>query len=164
MANETTVIAEPNSPIIRYERVFDAPRQKVFDMFTKAEYVEKWWNPRATARVDALELREGGLWKFSHEDPEAGTVSFHGYFHEVSAPVRFIQTVEFDNLEAMIGERGHTVLGRYDFTELPDGRTQYIGVEVYLSVEDRDQAVASGMNTGVTACFEAIDRLIQAAA
>lgn len=161
MSNKTTIIADPGSPIIRFERVFDAPRDKVFEVFTNKDMLAKWWSPSKTARIDELDVREGGLWKFTDVSPDGSEIAFHGYFHEITPPERFVQTSEFDNLVDIIGERGHTVLARYEFKELPDGQTQYIGTEIYMSADDRDMAIQSGMESGVVQSFNNIDAIFE---
>ncbi len=44
MANSMIFKAEGNQLIA--ERVFDAPRELVFKMFTEAEHLKNWWGPR----------------------------------------------------------------------------------------------------------------------
>lgn len=151
MSNKTIITKEPGQPIMRIERVFDAPRQDVFDIFTTKELLEKWWSPyeQATIQIDA---REGGRWHFT-AGPD---VTFYGYIHEFSAPERFVQTEEFANAP----ERGHAALDRYEFAELPDGKTKMTLTTVFLSTADRDLAIESGMETGVIKSYETIDTLL----
>ena len=159
MSNQTTVTAEAGSPIITIERIFDAPREKVFRVFSDAALVARWWSPNGTATVEALDFREGGRWHFSGTGDQ--TISFHGFFHEITAPERFVQTSEFDNLEAMIGERGHTVLAKYEFLPTEDGRTRLVTTEMYMSTEDRDMAVQSDMESGVVRAYQSVDSILK---
>lgn len=152
MSNTTTITAEPGQPILRVERVFDAPRTSVFDMFAKVENLEKWWNPYGPTKVKA-DIKDGGAWRF--EGGENAT--FYGYYHEVTAPERIVQTSEY----ASLPERGHVVLDRYEFTEQPDGSTLVVLTEVYLSIEDRDAAIQSGMSDGIEETYNTIDKLLK---
>jgi uncharacterized protein YndB with AHSA1/START domain len=157
MSNKTTIIAEPGSSIVRIERQFDATPEKIFRIFSEQRFVEKWWSPFGTATVHALEFTEGGAWKFSTGGEE--DITFHGFYHEITAPKRIVHTSEFDNLEQMIGERGHTVLSKYDFEPVDRG-TKVTLTELYMSVQDRDMAVEHGMEQGVVATYENIDTLL----
>lgn len=152
MNNNMVLTAKDNSPIIRIERVFNAPRQAVFDIFTKKDKLEKWWSPYGQATID-FELAPGGAWKFTEAQ---GGVTFYGYYHEVTAPERFVQTSEFANL----GERGHVVLERYEFTEQPEGTTLMTLTEAYLSVADRDAALQSGMQEGLAKAYDKAQELL----
>ena len=45
------------------ERVFDAPRERVFAAFTDPELIPRWWGPRRmTTTVDEMDVRVGGKW------------------------------------------------------------------------------------------------------
>lgn len=157
MSNKTILTAEQGAPIIRIERMFDAPRDKVFAAFVQKDKVAKWWSPGGTARIDELDAREGGTWKFIDIMPDGQEVAFYGSFHEVTAPERIVQTSEFDGL----GERGHAVLDRYEFSELDDGRTQLTLTEAYLSLADRDMAIANNMEEGLAQSYVNLDKILE---
>ena len=154
MSNVTKLTAVPNSSIIRIERIFDAPRERVFRLFTTKEKVQKWWNPWGVARVEEFDPRVGGSWRIGGGDGEEAV--FFGVFHDVTFPERLVQTSEFANLP----EPGHVVLDRYEFTVLPNGKTQMVLTEAFLSVEDRDAAVDSGMEPGVVQQYLNLDALL----
>jgi uncharacterized protein YndB with AHSA1/START domain len=156
MSNKTTITAELGQPTIHIERIFEAPREKVFQLFTQKDQIVKWWSPSGEVRIDALDARAGGAWKFSDvfNDQE---ITFFGYYHEVTAPERIVQTAEFANLQ----ERGHVVLDRYEFNELAKDRTQMILTEVFVSTADRDAAIQSGMETGLAQSYSKLDNVLQ---
>ncbi|EDK72408.1 Activator of Hsp90 ATPase 1 family protein [candidate division TM7 genomosp. GTL1] len=156
MNNKTVIMAEPGIPIIRIERVFDAPREKVFQVFTQKDKVAKWWSPSNEVRIDALDAREGGAWKFTHVI-DGQDITFYGVFHEVTAPERIVQTAEFANL----GERGHVVLDKYEFTEFKGGQTHMTLTEAYLTTQDRDAALKSGMETGLAQSYINLDTVLR---
>ncbi len=55
-------------------RVFDAPRELVFKVWTDADHVGKWFGPRGfTCTTHAIDVRVGGLWRFDFYAPD-GTV------------------------------------------------------------------------------------------
>jgi uncharacterized protein YndB with AHSA1/START domain len=152
MSNKTAITAEPDVPTLRIERTFDAPRDKVFLAFTQKDMLEKWWSPWDTARIE-LDAREGGAWRFT-DSTDGQEVTFYGYFHEVTAPERIVQTTEFAGIE-----RGHPVLDRYEFTE-ENGRTLVTITEAFLSVEDRDAAIQSGMESGIVQHYVNLDKVL----
>lgn len=156
MSNNMTLIAKPGVPIIRIERIFGVHRDKVFLAFTQKNILQKWWSPNGEARIK-IDCREGGVWKFTDVMSDGQEITFHGIFHEVTAPERIVQTAEFANL----GERGHVVLSMYEFFELDDGRTRLLITEAFMNIEDRDAAIASGMEIGLAQSYNSLDTLLQ---
>jgi uncharacterized protein YndB with AHSA1/START domain len=122
--NETTVTT-PNELEIRVERVFDAPREHVFSVWTNPELIPEWWGDGTV--VEEMDVRPGGGYRFR---TNYGVVE--GEFREVDPPERLVQTfqnhlqtLEFEDL----GEQTKlTQTMRFDSTEQRDTTMQY-GVE-----------------------------------
>lgn len=152
---EIEVIIEPGRQDIVTRRVFDAPREVVFRGFTDPELIPQWWGPRRyDTIVDRADVRSGGGWRYLNRDAEA-EYAFHGVYHDVTAPERVVQTFEFE------GVPGHVALETALFEELPDGRTQYTGVSVFQSVEDRDGMAATDMEEGMRESYNRLDQLLE---
>lgn len=49
-------------PIYVLERVFDAPRELVWQAWTDADLLARWYGPRVETIVHSLEVKPGGLW------------------------------------------------------------------------------------------------------
>jgi uncharacterized protein YndB with AHSA1/START domain len=149
---ETEFIVEPGRHDIVIRRVFDAPREVVFQAITDRERVARWWGPRRlTTEVDEMELRPGGRWRFLNRDEEGNEFGFKGVYHDIVAPERVVQTFEFE------GAPGHVSLESLTLEEV-DGRTRYVARSVHESVEARDAMVESGMESGAR---ETLDRLAE---
>jgi uncharacterized protein YndB with AHSA1/START domain len=57
----TTTLTTPSDREIVTERVFDAPRERVFAAFSDPELIAQWWGPRGvTTIVDQMDVRPGG--------------------------------------------------------------------------------------------------------
>ena len=55
-------------------RLFEAPRPLVWEAWTRPEHIEKWFGPDGfTTRNIAMDVRPGGLWRFTMTGPD-GTV------------------------------------------------------------------------------------------
>ena len=141
-ADTTEIVVEPGSHDIVIKRVFDAPRELVYRVMTDPALVGRWWGPGVlTTEVDVMEVRHGGRWRYVQRDPDGNEYAFRGVYHEVG-PERIIQTFEWEGLP------GHVSLDSLTLEE-SGGRTTYLGVSVFQSVEDRDGMVASGMEGGL---------------
>lgn len=156
MANKTIVTAEPGKQELFITREFDAPRELVFKAHTDPELYVQWVGPRdLKMEIQKFDARDGGSYQFTHER-DGHTYTFFGVNHEVLAPERIIGTFEFDGLP----ERGHVIMGKTSFEELPGGRTRLVHQSVFFSVEDRDGMVQSGMERGVSEGYEKLDELL----
>src|SRR5262249_14127236 len=52
-------------------RLFDAPRELVFDVFTHPEHLMKWWGPHGcTVIACEADPRPGGTWRISMRSPK----------------------------------------------------------------------------------------------
>ncbi|HEV8591888.1 MAG TPA: SRPBCC family protein [Pyrinomonadaceae bacterium] len=156
MANKTTVTAEPGKQELFITREFDAPRDLVFKAHTDPDLYIQWVGPNdLTMTIDKWDSRDGGSYKFTHER-DGHKYSFFGVNHEVHAPERIIGTFEFDGLP----ERGHVIMGKTRFEELPEGRSRVVHQSVFFSVADRDGMIQSGMERGVAEGYEKLDALL----
>ena len=70
--HETEIIADPDLPLIRIIREFDAPPERVFRAHTDPDLVVQWNGPRGTSmRIDHFDCRTGGSYRYVHiEDGE----------------------------------------------------------------------------------------------
>jgi uncharacterized protein YndB with AHSA1/START domain len=59
--NETTVTT-PNELEIRVERVFDAPPEHVFSVWTDPQLIPEWWGEGTV--VEEMDVRPGGTYRF----------------------------------------------------------------------------------------------------
>jgi uncharacterized protein YndB with AHSA1/START domain len=157
MANKTVVTAEPGKQELFITREFDAPRELVFKAHTDPDLYIQWVGPNGmTMKIDKWEPHDGGSYKFTHER-DGHEYAFFGVNHEIHAPERIIGTFEFDGLP----ERGHVILGKTLFEELPGGRSRVVHQSVFMSSADRDGMIQSGMERGVTEGYEKLDDLLE---
>ncbi|MBA2284961.1 MAG: SRPBCC family protein [Ktedonobacteraceae bacterium] len=155
--NKATVTARPGEQNIIIERVFDAPRDKVFAAMTQKDKVEQWWiGPGYDVRVESLDVRAGGSWKFVQSNKEGQEFSFHGVFHYIS-PECIIQTTEFDGMP----EPGHVGLEKMELFDLGNGKTKLVSTGTFMSLADRDGMLQSGMEEGVQQTYARLEEVLQ---
>ncbi|MBX3061958.1 MAG: SRPBCC family protein [Anaerolineae bacterium] len=152
-----TLIAEPGSNAFTLTRTFDAPRELVFKTMTDPKLIPQWWGPKDyTTVVATMDVRPGGGWRFVQKGPDGSEYGFFGFFHQIEAPSRVVQTFEFE------GMPGH-VLMETMILEERDGKTLFTDISVFQTVEDRDGMIASGMEHGFSDSMEQLEALIEAA-
>ena len=148
-------ITTPGDRDIRIERVFDAPRDRVFAVYTDPELVPEWWGPRGTTTiVDVMDVRPGGAWRFLARDCDGSETAFRGTYREVTPPERIVQTFEWE------GMPGHVAVETATFEDLEGGRTKVTTVSIFHTTEERDGMLASGMEGGLQETYERLDELL----
>ncbi|HEX7005343.1 MAG TPA: SRPBCC family protein [Trueperaceae bacterium] len=153
--NRTKITAEPGKPTVIIERAFDAPKELLFRAYTEPELLAQWLGPRGyEMKVERLEARDGGRYRYIHTDPEGNEYGFRGVFHGNPNSESIIQTFEFE------GWPGHVSLDSLWFEER-EGKTVVRTVSSFQSTEDRDAMIESGMEKGVVQGHEQLDELLQ---
>ncbi|HEX6280579.1 MAG TPA: SRPBCC family protein [Pyrinomonadaceae bacterium] len=156
MKNKTVVTAEPNKQDLFITREFDAPRELVFKAHTDPDQYAQWVGPSdLEMTVQKLDAFDGGSFEFTHRRGEH-SYRFFGCYHEVAENERIIGTFEFDGLP----ERGHVIMGKTTFEELPHNRCRLTHQSVFFSVQDRDGMIQSGMERGVREGYEKLDKML----
>lgn len=148
-------VTTPAEREIHIERVFDAPRDRVFAAHTDPESIPQWWGPRGTTTiVEEMDATTGGAWRFAMEDPENGRIVFRGVYREVTPPERIVQTFEWD------GMPGYVSVETATFEDLGDGRTRIVSTSVFHTTEERDGMLDSGMEGGLNESYQRLDELL----
>ena len=151
-STETTTIYSEGGDLV-YERVFDAPRELVWKANTDRELIPRWWGPhRYATRVEEMDVRPGGKWRFVSVADDGGEHAFYGEYLEVVPPEKIAWTFMFD-VEGVGPQGGPETLTLED---LGDGRTLMRAVGHMGSEETIDAALATGMTEGA---IETWDRL-----
>jgi uncharacterized protein YndB with AHSA1/START domain len=103
------------------ERVFDAPRELVFEAWTRREHAERWWCPKgAELRMEEMDVRPGGTWRRVMIIPGRGDFRRSGVYREVTPPERLVFTYLTDDPDAIAP---HETLVTVTFEDM-GGRTK----------------------------------------
>ncbi|HKY12963.1 MAG TPA: SRPBCC domain-containing protein [Gaiellaceae bacterium] len=126
-------------PGISITRVFDAPRERVWQEWTEPERFADWFGgsesdvPLSTVSMD---VRPGGSWRLTmFAEPGRREIQWKGEYREVAPPERLVFTVS-DQPEEDVYELIIVVL-----TDLGDGRTEmYFQQRGRMSAEQYERA------------------------
>jgi uncharacterized protein YndB with AHSA1/START domain len=150
--SDQLTVTTPSDREIVMTRVFDAPRDLVFEAHTSCEHMSQWWGPRRYEISSCeMDFRPGGAWRIVHNGPDGDIPGFRGEFREIVRPERIVWTFEWE------GMPGHVSVDTLTLVER-DGRTTLTATSVFDTVEDRDGMLESGMEEGAA---ETYDRLIE---
>jgi uncharacterized protein YndB with AHSA1/START domain len=153
-ATRTQFVVEPGKQNVVIKRVFSGSRDRVFKLVSNPKLIPRWWGPRELrTKVDRMDFHRGGSWRYVQRDAQGKEYAFHGVYHDVVSPERYVNTSEFE------GMPGHVTLETTTFKEI-DGRTEMTTIVVFPSVEDRDRMVATGMERGVRESVDRFEELV----
>lgn len=151
----------PSDREIVLTRAFDAPRDLVFEAWTKPEHVRQWWGPRSgTAVLFEAEVRPGGTWRYVTLGTDGHEAPFTGVYQEVTPPVRLVYTEMYD-IEPF--NSGDPALNTVTFNE-EGGRTLVTVTTVYPTKEVRDFVLGTGMESGAAESYDRLAELLAALA
>jgi uncharacterized protein YndB with AHSA1/START domain len=102
---------------VRIERVFNAPRDRVWKALTDPALVAQWWGRGNKLVIERMEVERGGHWRYV-EHTDHGVHGFEGRYREVRPPDHISRTFEWD------GMPGHVAVESLALEDLGDGRTR----------------------------------------
>lgn len=150
-----TTITTPSDREVEVTRIAAAPRQLVWDAWTRPEHVPNWLTgPEGwTLPVCEMDLRAGGAWRYVWRKGDGEEMEMSGTFLEVSPPERLVHTESW-------GPDWPETVNTLVLTE-HDGQTTMTLTLLYPSKEARDAAMKTGMDEGMEQSYAKLDRLLE---
>jgi uncharacterized protein YndB with AHSA1/START domain len=153
--SDTLKVTTPSDGEIHITRMFDAPREMVFEAHSSCEHMSNWWGPRkyefASCEID---FRPGGKWRVVHRAEGQDDQGFRGEYREIVPPERIVWTFEWEGAPGQVSVETLTL-------EEHDGKTLLTANAVYDTVEDRDGMLQSGMEEGMIETYERLDEYLE---
>ena len=118
-------------------RGFDAPRDLVFGAWIDPKAIGQWWGPRGfTTTTYSMEVRPGGLWKYTMHAPDGTNYPNEVRYEEVEIPERIIYSLSG-------GEEGDETHNHHVIVEFRDkgAKTEVSMRLIFPSVEERSHVV-----------------------
>ena len=166
--NNTMAPSEVQELVIT--RLFDAPRELVFKVFTEPEHLVHWWGPKGT-KINHCEvdLRPGGTFHYCILGPDGGELWGKLTYREIEAPERLLFITSFSDAEGNTVRNPFSadwpleVLSENTFTE-SDGKTLLtIRVIPHNPTDAEVQAYTAGrdgMNAGTNGMLDVLEEYL----
>lgn len=149
---DALTVTMPSNTEIEVTRIFNAPRQLVWDAHTKPELVQRWllgpdgW----TMPICEIDFRVGGKYRYGWANPSDGRAfEMGGVFEEIAPVERIVHSERFGDAESRV-----TML----LAEAHGTTTMTLTVR-YNSKETRDAAFATGMTRGMERSYQRLDEI-----
>ena len=138
---DTEIVVDRGTHAIVLARKFDAPREQVFEAWTRPEHVTLWWDPAGHPLTECeIDLRPGGVFRFaSRHFPHP----FAGVYREIAPPDHLV-------FEAM------GAIGRVTLEKIGDKTHLTVRIECG-SAAQLDQYLKMGIDTGTA---KTLDNLV----
>ena len=154
--------------ILTLERTFDAPRQKVWDAFTKPELFSKWWGPRGwNTEVQEFNFVEGGVNHYGMKCEDEAQGEWYGkYSWGKMVFANIIPMDSFDYVDYFADENAVVQDGMpvsttaMRFMEEGD-KTRVVSVTTFESEEALKAVMDMGMIEGITQTWDRLGELLR---
>jgi uncharacterized protein YndB with AHSA1/START domain len=154
----TLKLTTPTDREVAMTRLFDAPRELVFEAWTKPELLKRWLYgpedyPLAVCEID---LRVGGALRFvwRHRDRTDAGMGMSGVYREIVPSERLVFTEVWDD-----DWTGGEALVTIELTEHA-GKTSLTQTVLYSSRAARDGALKTDMEHGVAVGYDRLAELL----
>ena len=116
-ASAKTAAAAKDRELI-FTRVFEAPREMVFEAWTNPKHLAQWYGPHGfSTTIHQMDVRPGGVWRLTMHGPDGVDYKNRLVFLEVRKPERLVykhepeegsEQVTFEVTVTFAWERGNT--------------------------------------------------------
>jgi uncharacterized protein YndB with AHSA1/START domain len=154
MNKHSLKLTTPSEREIVMTRDFNAPRHLVFAAWTKPEILRRWHGVFGewSMVICEFEAHVGGSYQFVWEGPGGQRMRMSGVVRELVAPERMVATERMN-------DGTEEILSTLELVE-KDGKTSLTNTMLCPTREIRDAILRTPMESGVSAGYDALDRVL----
>jgi len=140
-------------------RVFNAPRELVWKVWTDPKHIAQWWGPRGfTTTVTEMDLRPGGKSNYVMKAPDGAEYPVGGVFREVVPFERIVTTDEFgEGFEVPGVDLPKGIIATIVFTEEGTNKTRLTLTLTHPTPEEKAKHEAMGVVGGWHSSFDCME-------
>ena len=138
-------------------RVFNAPRDVVFDAFTNPEEMKKWWGPKGfTVHFSKMDLRPGGTYHYGMKAPDGTPMWGKFVYREIVRPERIVFVNSFSDEAGGVTRHPMALdwplrmLTTFTFEDLGGGRTKLTTTSSAHEATEAEEAVFTANHDSMT--------------
>ena len=165
--DKTKVTKDLENKTLIIERVFDAPKEKVWKAYAEKDWFEKWWGPEGwETTTKEFDFRPGGRLHYCMKCVDENQGEWFGQeswglviMEEVNAPTSFVGKDYFSDAE---GNQNSDLPGQTMSVELveEDGKTRMISRSMTDTAEQLEKMIEMGMIEGFSSQMNKLDQLL----
>ncbi|MEZ4732958.1 MAG: SRPBCC domain-containing protein [Caldilineaceae bacterium] len=139
-------------------RTFAAPRELVWQAWSKCEHLQHWWAPTGWSMpVCKMDFRVGGTWHYCMKGsmPDGSEMESWGLtvYQEIVEPERLVVLDQFADAAGNVSAEMPKLLNTITFTEVA-GQTKVTSHTEFATAADLETVVQMGMEEGMTQSWD----------
>ena len=157
----TAVRKDPQALTMTLDAEFDAPAERVWQLWADPRQLERWWGPPTyPATVTSHDLRPGGRVEYHMTGPEGDQPRGYWEIVEADAPRRLVFRDGFANADGTPNADMPINEARVSIEEIGNGRTRMTIQSIFADTAAMEQQIAMGMEEGLTQAVGQIDAIL----
>ena len=157
----TAVRKDPQTLTLTVDAEFDAPADRVWQLWADPRQLERWWGPPTyPATFTKHDLAPGSRVEYHMTGPEGDQPKGYWDIVEADAPRRLVYHDGFRNDDGSLNTDLPITEGQVTIQEVGNGRTRMSITTLYPSTEAMEQYLAMGMAEGLTEAVGQIDAIL----
>ena len=157
----TAVRKDPDTLSMTLDAEFDAPAERVWQLWADPRQLERWWGPPTyPATFTSHDLKPGGRAEYHMTGPEGDQPRGYWEIDEANPPRSLAFHDGFANDDGTPNTDLPVNEVRVAIEDAGDGRTRMSIVSIFPSTEAMEQLIAMGMEQGLTEAVGQIDAIL----
>jgi uncharacterized protein YndB with AHSA1/START domain len=154
-SQEPMVFSQPSALENQVSRIFHAPPEKVFRVFTDPATVPYVFSPDPqSVTVERYEFRKGGRYSIAVKQEDGSSIRYQGEYREIEPPRRVVNTFEVDGVPA----RWAVETDEFE----PVGPSTRVTIRwKFLSPEEREKMGGPAGEQAITRMWDAVAGLLE---
>lgn len=138
-------------------RIFDAPRELVFEMYSKCEHIKHWWGPGDwPVTYCNMDFRVNGNWYYCMSGPDGQESWGKGIYQEIVRPEKLVWQDYFTDKDGNVNEKMPGMLHIVELTH-ENGKTIMKSHTHFSNPEQMKQILDMGVVEGMTMVFDQLE-------
>jgi uncharacterized protein YndB with AHSA1/START domain len=165
--DKTKVTKDLENKILIIERVFDAPKEKLWQAYANKEMFEKWWGPEGwETTVKEFDFKPGGRIHYGMKCVDESQGEWFGQvswgimqFETMNEPDSFAAFDNFSDESGAVNEQMPTLKYTVEFVN-EAGQTRLISRSIADTVDQLEEMVKMGMVEGFSSQLNKLETLL----
>ncbi|KZN95373.1 SRPBCC domain-containing protein [Aeribacillus pallidus] len=167
MTNNKMISRVENERFLVLERVYNMPRNELFQLFKEPEHLKRWWSTDGwEVTVCNVDFRPGGVWHYcmvcvDKNQEEYGMESWNKtIYKEIIEPEKIVYIDYFSDSEGNINESMPSPVVTLEFIDLGN-QTKLISRSEFNSVESLQVVLDMGVLEGINQTWNKLNELVE---
>lgn len=165
MTNKSQVIGDRT---LRIERVFDAPRELVFEAFSQPDHLAKWWGPKGwKTEIQQFAFEEEGIWHYCMRCIDPNQEQLYGQeswskatFREIVVPEKIVYLDQFADEQGNVVGNLPKMIVTLTFID-QKGKTKIVSDSTFANADQLRTVLDMGVIEGVQETWDCLEEYLQ---